>query len=278
MKLFYYKDSIGNFGDDLNPWLWSQLFSKSLDSYYDNDTLFIGIGSLLNHKIPDIPSKKIIFGSGYGYGDIPIITNLWRFFCVRGPLTAQKLNIPKSLAITDSAILVRKLMEPAQRVEFFVSFMPHHQTARYDDWQSVCEDLGIIYLDPAAPVERNLEIIRKSNLVITESLHGAIIADAFRVPWIPVRTRPRIFDFKWQDWSQSLKLEHHFELLPPAWKENIDRKWKKTASNLTRPVASIGLRWLIKYGKRRLSNEIIFNQVYDRLLESFYAMVSEADH
>ena len=25
MKLFYYKDPTGNFGDDLNPWIWYSL-------------------------------------------------------------------------------------------------------------------------------------------------------------------------------------------------------------------------------------------------------------
>jgi hypothetical protein len=26
MKLYYYKDVVGNFGDDLNSWLWDTLF------------------------------------------------------------------------------------------------------------------------------------------------------------------------------------------------------------------------------------------------------------
>jgi succinoglycan biosynthesis protein ExoV len=275
LKLYYYRDPIGNFGDDLNPWLWPRIFPEPLDDYFDQDTLFLGIGSILNHKVPQIPRKKIVFGSGFGYGSTPKITEDWRFYCVRGPLTARALGLPESLAICDSSILVKKLFGHSIKKEHQVSFMPHHTVAEYDNWKSVCESISVGYIDPAADVEITIDQIRKSSLVISEALHGAIIADAFRVPWIPVRTRPRIVEFKWQDWARSLGMEHHFEWLPPVWSEDIDKRWKQLLHPFISRVARARMLWLIKYGKRRLSSELVFNRVYERLSQEFDRLITE---
>ena len=273
MQLYYYHDAVGNFGDDLNPWLWRQLFPKPLETYFDDATLFIAIGSLLNHKIPEQPPKKIIFGSGYGYGDPPIVTDHWRFFCVRGPLTAQLLGLEKRLAICDSAILSRAVIAPSPSSANPVAFMPHHLTAKYDDWQSVCDALAIRYIDPGAPVAQTLAAIRTSSVLIAEAMHGAIIADALRVPWIPVRTRARIAEFKWHDWSLSLQIEHCFEWLPPAWKKTIDWEWKRRARPLAHAVARERLRWLARFGKRRLSRDAVFDAVYRRMRDAFQELI-----
>ena len=39
-------------------------------------------------------------------------------------------------------------------------------------------------------------------------MHGAIAADALRVPWIPVITNAGIPAFKWSDWCQSMELAY----------------------------------------------------------------------
>jgi succinoglycan biosynthesis protein ExoV len=275
MELYYYKDSIGNFGDDLNNWLWPRLFPYPMADAFDPETLFVGIGSLLNHKIPASPPKKIIFGSGYGYGDPPEINDQWRFYCVRGPLTAKLLNLPESLVISDSALLIRKLVNSSGMAKYPVAFMPHHQTSRYDDWRSICGELGIQYLDPADSVGKTIEDIRSSSLVVTEAMHGAIVADALRVPWIPVRTRKRILDFKWQDWLASLQMDHHFEWLTPAWSANIDREYKRRLYPISKRIARERLKWIVRFGKKKLSDEKILNGVYQRMTEKFDRLLTD---
>lgn len=276
MILYYYKDPVGNFGDDLNQWLWPQLFQRPIEQYFDEDTLFLGIGSILNQKVPEFPRTKVVFGSGCGYGSIPILTEAWRFFCVRGPLTASLLELPAHLAICDSAILVRTLLEPARRSEYEAAFMPHHVTAQYHDWRSVCESLAIRYIDPADPVEQTLQTIRKSSVVISEAMHGAIIADALRVPWVPVRTRQRILDFKWRDWSSSLAIDHEFEWLPPVWNGRHASGLKRRLHPIAKSVGGDRLRWLVHHGRRRLSDDATFQHVYNRLVEAFKQLNDEA--
>lgn len=286
MRLYYYKTPAGNFGDDLNQWLWRQLFPIPIEQCFDDETLFLGIGSILNSEIPKYPPKKIVFGTGYGYGSLPSVTDAWRFICVRGPLTAQALELPPSAAICDSALLVRELVEPARSAEHKIAFMPHHRMINADDWQSVCESLDICYIDPAAPIQNILDKIRSSELVISESLHGAIMADAFRVPWIPVRTNSFILEFKWQDWCASIQLEHNFEWLPSIAIET-DSDFKRRHRELARfgrgrmrrsysiALARSRLRWLARFGKRRLSSEVVFQQVYARLYDTFGKLVEQ---
>ena len=269
MKIHYWAG--GNFGDDLNLWLWDQLLPKPLEECFTKETLFVGIGTILNHGVPDHPGKTIVFSSGCGYGTLPNITDRWHFYCVRGPLTAQKLNLPDSLSVADGALLLREVVSPSESGQH-VSFMPHCATAKKGDWKSLCESVSIRYIDPAGTVEETLDAIRTSSVVIAEAMHGAIVADALRVPWIPVRTTRHILNFKWQDWCRSLGMEASFELVPPIHDSGI----KRMVTPLTAPWARQRLRWLAKHGKRQLSDENVFDRVYARLRETFQEMAADA--
>lgn len=63
MDLFFYQDPLGNFGDDLNPYLWRQLLPELWDP--QDGILFVGIGTLLNQHLPPFV-PKVIFGAGVG--------------------------------------------------------------------------------------------------------------------------------------------------------------------------------------------------------------------
>lgn len=210
MRLFYYQDPGGNFGDDLNAWLWPRLIPELLDG--DGSTLFVGIGSILDRRIPQGP-RKIVFGTGVGYGLLPVLNEEWQVCCVRGPLSARALGLPPELAVTDSAALVRTVRRASVERRHSVSFIPHFRTpARVleagIDLKLVCASAGINYIDPCAPVEEVLAGIESSGKVIAEAMHGAIVADALRVPWLPVRLSDRIRSLKWRDWCGSLGMEY----------------------------------------------------------------------
>ena len=206
MKLYYYIDKRGNFGDDLNPWLWPQLIPSLIDD--QDDELFVGIGTLLNDRVPKEP-KKVVFGSGAGYGSaLPTVDDKWSFYCVRGPITAARLNLSKDLAITDAAALVSTVFKSNEAIRSGVAFIPHHVSAWNLDWAAMCADAGIRYIDPRQSVDIVLKEISGSSAIITEAMHGAIISDAFRIPWMPVVFYDHILGAKWLDWTQSLSLDY----------------------------------------------------------------------
>jgi succinoglycan biosynthesis protein ExoV len=212
MKLFMWREAVPNFGDELNTWIWPKIIPDLLDD--DDSSIFLGIGTLLNRRLP--PQPKIVFGSGAGYGSKPDLDRgAWSFYCVRGPLTARALGLPESLAITDPGILVRRLFGARRdSASPSVGFMTHWLTAQDGRWREVCAAAGIRYIDPRDPVPNVLEAIACCRLLITEAMHGAIVADVLRIPWIPVRIRPAPVDFKWRDWCESVALKYHPLQLP----------------------------------------------------------------
>lgn len=221
MKVIYFQDPRGNFGDELNRWLWSKLFGefisgygnhvdKSLQDYAGSEPLFYGIGTILDDRIP-ASAEKIIFGSGFGYGTLPGALHKCDIRFVRGPKTAAALGLPAGQALTDPAILLRHFfpLVPAQAKRFDVAFMPHHSTVAGDFWRRACTALNIHYIDPCGfDTAAVIEQIASSRLVIAEAMHGAIVADTFRVPWIPVTSVTETNSFKWQDWCGSLEMTY----------------------------------------------------------------------
>ncbi len=218
MKLEYCHVRGGNFGDDLNPWLWPRL----LPGFFDEDGAvgFYGIGTLLHDRLPR-GQVKVVFGSGTGYRRLPRLDNTWRIYCLRGPLTARALGVDEKLAITDPACLLATQIAAPLSKTCPVSFMPHYTTARAADWRAICARAGIAYIAPDGPVEEVIAAIGQTRLLVAEALHGAVAADALRVPWLPVRLSHRHLGFKWLDWCLSLGLEYAPTDLPAVTEAGI---------------------------------------------------------
>lgn len=209
MKLTYHTGN--NFGDALNPYIFNHFFSNFFD---DNDeVLFLGIGSILGLKRGNESTRlKIVFSSGFAdgmsdtYGTLPELDNSYDVFCVRGPLTAQKWNLDKSKAIADGAILLSEMGLPKKEKKYKYSFMPHIGSEMMYNWKPVIKKAGIHYISPANNYKQVLDEILETELLITEAMHGAIVADALRVPWLPVFFYPTINEFKWKDFALSMEL------------------------------------------------------------------------
>ena len=180
------------------------------------DTLLVGVGTVLDTALLPEKRKKLVLGSGTGYGTSPSVANkeFWDVRCVRGPLSAEKLGLSSSLGIIDPAVLISD-MEQFKNLpkKHGTVFVPHWETALHGCWDEVCERVGISYVDPCADAHEVISSIAQSSLVIAESMHAAILADAFRVPWIAVTTSKQINPFKWQDWASSLEMNYHPQLL-----------------------------------------------------------------
>jgi succinoglycan biosynthesis protein ExoV len=217
MKMYYYRGRRPNFGDELNVWLWPRLIPGFFDE--DERELFIGIGSTLFDFLDFLPreSRKIVFGAGYGgYTRVPSIDERWQFYFVRGRLTAAALGLDAALAIGDAAILVRSCVTPATDKKHRVSFMPHWESAADGEWASATRDAGFHYIDPCDAVENVLTQIQQSDVLVAEAMHGAIVADALRVPWIPVRPLQPPNRAKWHDWASALNVPIRWGRVAPS--------------------------------------------------------------
>lgn len=237
MKLCYYKSHTGNFGDDLNPWLWSRLIPDLVDD--DSSTLLVGIGTILNDHLPPEP-RKVVFGSGVGYRGLPRVDQTWDILCVRGPMTASALGIDPRLAITDGAALIASVDHPLAETRRGAAYMPHHASERHADWPTICALAGTRYISPAWDVDRILLEISGCSVLLTEALHGAIAADVLRVPWVAVTCYSHILEFKWQDWAASMELEYRPVQLAPVFDSSRRLPLERRAKNSLKRVLRAG--------------------------------------
>ena len=254
MKLTYFHHDPPNFGDALNATMWNDLLPPDfLDA--DTSSLFLGIGSIIWDDLP-ADSMKHVVGSGYGaYTQAPDLHDgSWNVAWVRGPRTASILGLDPQLAIADAAILLRATKLPAPEEGIGAAFMPHFDRAARADWHRICARAGLTYLDPREEATGLLAKIRGARVLITEAMHGAIVADAMRTPWIPVLPMDEAHRMKWDDWAESLSITLRPQPLPPAHMLEVymkvsggvgkgERSRRLSNTTVLKPVsAALGLR------------------------------------
>jgi len=209
MNIIYFKSDIGNFGDDLNPWLWEQLFGDF--SSYKKDLDFIGIGSILDTRI-NSDNAKLVFGSGVRDFDFDIneISNLEISF-VRGPISSRLTN--NSNYITDAAYALRLLPQKNYTKKYKTSIIPYFRHAYQFNWKLFEKFTGIHVIMPTQPVEKVIEEINQSENILAVAMHGAILADIYRVPWMRVKFSKHghesalTSELKWNDWLRSIDIK-----------------------------------------------------------------------
>jgi succinoglycan biosynthesis protein ExoV len=210
MDLYYCKTPDGNFGDDMNLWFWDELMPDWRD-VLPGRTL-CGIGTLINRKAFAGMDRILVCGSGTGYGPVHRFDpDHVEFAWVRGPGTARILGLDPRLAITDPAVMVADFPEFARdgaAPKGDVIFVPHRLTANLDlDWDRLGKRAGMRVVSPKGDARQVIRELRDARLVIAESMHAAIIADALRTPWVPLSVSHHFNTFKWQDWADSMKVE-----------------------------------------------------------------------
>ncbi|GAB3371456.1 polysaccharide pyruvyl transferase family protein [Azotobacter armeniacus] len=235
MRLAYFKDWRGNFGDDLNIPFFNHII-PGYDKILPEKSLY-GIGTLLNDAHGTI-KNSLIFGSGFGYREsVSIDWSTTKVFGVRGPITAKKLGLdPDQYVMGDPAIYVEKIPELMTGRPFPYKNVValHHKSAELWDF-SKNNDTDLFFLDPGTiDIQSYISIIRGAEVVYAESLHGAIIAATFGIPFFPISIKDDLEKHKWNDFYALLGVE------PPQ------------AYQATPPKTSIIRRSLISYKARKI--------------------------
>lgn len=286
MRLNYFREP--NFGDALNP----LIFDRLLPDFFDDDDSidFFGIGSIIGFHFVRQAKRKVVFSSGFAYGELPEPDNTFDFVCVRGPATAKVLNLDRKLAVTDGAALLREFNYPARPKKYRFSFMPHWRSEQTYAWKDLCEEADIHYISPMDNTDKILGELLETEVMLAEAMHAAIVADTLRVPWIPVKAYAAVNDFKWDDWASSLNMEYAPNPVHSVCLDNnhvlsaINRKLGFVPAMLHKPIASGYGRYQnffqqksaikqlreLKNKKQYLSADNIFNSKVDQLLEKIH--------
>lgn len=219
---FMERTGVRNFGDDINPALMSRFINK--DILASDEIAVFGIGTILNDK--NIKNnahyaRKVIFSSGVGYGKLETkLDDTWDVACVRGPGSAKALGVGSDKAIADGAILLSEIYSMPSSKRSRPLFIPHVNshlsTGRL--LSATADKLDMDYLSPGCDADEFIHAVAAAPFVVTEAMHGAILADTMRVPWLPVSLH-EFHEFKWRDWMDSMELNGGtvHSLSPRCW-------------------------------------------------------------
>lgn len=253
LRLVDYKAPTGNVGDDFSDWMFSRLIPGTLSS--SAPALLFGVGSVLDRGFEKSfaadTGPRYLFGSGArGRDSAPDVHGSnWHVYCVRGPLTAQALGIPLERGIADPAILAPMLHPREVTAKHKVGIVPYF-TASQLVWERIAQKYDWKIVSPHLSVTDFIEELVQCEKVFCESMHGAIFADAYGIPWCPVSaTGPanegRTHAFKWTDWTSSMGLGFDTIQLP-----SIGRAAKSSPITWARETAKV------QYVARQLQKKV----------------------
>lgn len=241
IRLVYWSQEAAkvNFGDYATEAILSKL-GLAFEHFDPNrhaagDPVFFGVGTMLD----DYWLKKrtdgrpvIVWGSGYGGGglSLPIRADVR---AVRGPLTRSHLGLPDTIPLGDPALFLPRFFPRPTVPGCSAVYVPHWEAQRRAGPVAVAahaDQLGASrILSPMIPREQFTALlghIAAAGFVFASSLHGAIVAQAYGVPWAPALMPGEKFNLskKWIDWAQYLGLDAG-ELMTP--RENPREWWER---------------------------------------------------
>jgi pyruvyltransferase len=205
-----------NFGDLLSPFLISKITNLPVTlinleppeprrRYYPVKRQFsyLAIGSIIR-RANDL---SVVWGSGaFGTENRHDLNRRATYRAVRGPLTRNLLRIngidcPEMYG--DPALLLPRVFNPAMRKKYKVGLIVRWSER---EWKYTKVDEGIkhIYLG-SSDVEGVLTDILQCEKIVSSSLHGLILADAYKIPsaWLSSNT-PKGLEFKFYDYFISV--------------------------------------------------------------------------
>lgn len=170
---------------------------------------FLGVGSIMSW----LRDGDTVWGTGC-IRDKEIERYNVNFLAVRGPLTRDLIKgseVPEIYG--DPAILLPLLYNPKVEKKHNVGYLPH-----YVDKELVRNKVDV-FIDVEDDWQNIVRQIKSCRKIVTSSLHGIILAEAYGVPVEWVRYSNRILggDFKFQDYflGTERRRQTYGPILPP---------------------------------------------------------------
>ncbi|MBX2959491.1 MAG: polysaccharide pyruvyl transferase family protein [Flavobacteriales bacterium] len=201
-------DGTFNFGDELNPYLISRVSKKrvlraqSLWNRFQIRKIYVCIGSVISKA----NKNTIVWGAGIISRDEIIRDSI--YLAVRGPLTQQRMiecGITPPDVVGDPALLLPLYYQPKTTKKYMLGIIPH-----IIDFELVKNQLQenneIVLIDFTKNIENTIDLICSCETIISSSLHGIIVANAYNIPaiWVAFSNQLAGDDVKFYDYFLSV--------------------------------------------------------------------------
>lgn len=203
-----------NYGDDINFTFLPNitgcehaLYNKSTISIYNTQPNYLMIGSILVDKY--INENSFIWGAGM-LRDRKLRKKPKQVCAVRGPLTRKVLldsGIECPEVYGDPALLMPYHYYPYIQKRYKMGIIPHHSHIKSPLLNKFKGDAEIKIIDFTSYQDWKTVIkqIVACDFIVSESLHGLIIAEAYKIPNIWVSFGDIKQDFKYEDFFKSIQ-------------------------------------------------------------------------
>lgn len=237
-----------NWGDDLNYYLFGELSGKKIVNIpiskmlLKNDVkCYCLIGSIINFYNID---NKYIYGSGVMDNREPIEGVPKKIFSVRGPITRDYLlsnNIVCPPRYGDPALLLPLIYMPKVLKKDTIVVIPNMGTDLElvtSMFRGFADRVVFVDMRNYADWRQPIDIICSARYVISESLHGLIVAETYNIPnvWVDFKEHPDYWDIKFMDYYYSIGKKEESKIKIRDAFDDIDilekiKKWKKGVIN-----------------------------------------------
>lgn len=207
MKIYYWKEK-KNFGDLLTGLLLTKFTRLSSEWAEPKKANLIMCGSILEH-IPE-NWEGIIAGAGKLHEKTKVKFPNAKILALRGPLTAR--GVKGNFILADPGLIADELV-PLDDKKYNLGIIPH-----WTDYTLEKDSRFLKYSPKIIRVSDDpIKVIREigqCKKIISSSLHGIILADAFGIPR-RIEISPRMLShshqegglFKWEDYSSSISMK-----------------------------------------------------------------------
>lgn len=215
-----------NFGDMLSKYLVEKISGKQVVWKHPKKKnwspfkkkIHVTTGSILAHVTKDC----VVWGSGI-ISRKDTVSNA-TFLAVRGPETYAYLKhkgYRVNKVFGDPAILLPDLYQPKTEKQYKLGIIPHYvDYDKVSEWYHNDSDIKVINL-LNNNVESVIDDILKCEKIISSSLHGVIVSQAYQIPaiWVEFSKKLSGDGVKFDDYFKSVSLEPYN---PPQITEKID--------------------------------------------------------
>ncbi len=214
-----------NYGDLLSPWLVGRVAQRPVVFAPPRHPSYVAVGSVVTRA----RRGSTVWGSGsFGSERRSLFKSSAQYRAVRGPLTRSRLldvGIECPRVYGDPALLVPMYFWPAVEKTHEVGIVIRHSEHL---WRDVARDGEVKVIDfGSEDIDAVTREILSCRRIISSSLHGLVIADAYGIPnaWLGTDgkvggSRPNGGEFKYIDYFASvgkLRRPHHVDLRGGAW-------------------------------------------------------------
>lgn len=210
----FYWDGVPNFGDTIGPYLVSKITKKPVFNILNKKASgLMAVGSILQ-----LIDRKNMVVWGSGLIDEPsdeLIKDLIKYkpkiLSLRGKQTALCLSkagidVPDASTYGDPALVLPRFYQPKLTQKHGIGLCPHYTHKQHFLAEAFDNEIFNI-IDVQLDMKSVINQICSSDVCVSTSLHGLIIAQAYNIPWVWLEICDENLtgnDFKFKDFFSTI--------------------------------------------------------------------------